>query len=127
MIFYSAIFIKSSLSDKPSPPKHLHATEVYKDYITVEWERPESDGGSEITKYTLERKDEKRDRYIACGDTDATTLKCKITKLIEGNHYSFRVFAHNDVGSSDPCETEDPIKCRLPFGIYAKYFRVTHY
>ena len=50
------------------------------------------------------------------GETDANTLTIKATKLTENNQYHFRVVAENEVGVSDPCETDEPITAKLPFG-----------
>ena len=46
--------------DKPSPPKNLRVTDVSKDYITLEWDVPESDGGSPLKGYNIEKADTKR-------------------------------------------------------------------
>ena len=37
------------LSAKPSPPRNVRIKEVYKDYIIIEWDTPEKDGGESIT------------------------------------------------------------------------------
>ncbi len=39
-----------------------------------------------------------------------------MVKLYEGNEYKFRVSAENRVGVSDPCETKELVKCKLPYG-----------
>ena len=85
-----------------------------KDYVVVTWDAPEDDGGSPITGYKLEKRDAKKSSYISAGSTETTELK--ITKLIEGNEYFIKVMAENSIGVSDPVETEEPIKARLPFG-----------
>lgn len=102
--------------DRPAPPKNVRTTEVYKDFITLTWDVPENDGGSPITGYSMEKRDVKKSAYTSAGTTDADTLTLKATRLIEGNEYFFKVYAENDIGTSDPAETEDPIKARLPFG-----------
>ena len=45
-------------------------------------------------------------------------LKAKATKLTEGHKYHFRVVAENSIGVSNPCETDEPITAKLPFGAY---------
>lgn len=70
---------------------------------------PESDGGSEITGYSLE--------YQKQGDTDWTKVALKpdsltgtVTDGIEaGSNYLFRVNAENAVGSSDYFTVSDPL------------------
>ena len=44
------------------------------------------------------------------------THEFKVIKLYEGNEYKFRVCAENKVGSSEPCETKELVKCKLPYG-----------
>lgn len=84
--------------------------------MTLSWEAPDSDGGSSISGYLIERRDVKRSDYVFVASVEASTLSIKITRLVEGNEYYFRVFAENQVGSSAPCETEKSIKVRSPYG-----------
>lgn len=102
---------------KPSPPKNLHATQVDATFITLAWDAPESDGGSPVTAYVLEKMDMKREEYIFLSNVDASTLQFQATRLFEGTEYKFRVFAENPAGLSPPCATDKPIKARLPYGI----------
>jgi hypothetical protein len=105
-------------SDKPSPPQNVRATEVYKDYIVIAWDVPESDGGAPITQYTLEKRDAKRTTFSKCGEVKVSEeRKLKVAKLVEGNEYIFQVNAENEVGVSEWAATE-AIKARLPFGEY---------
>ncbi len=89
---------------------------MYKDYITIAWEKPKSDGGSPITGYIVEKRDVKKSSWVNAGNVDASTMTLKCTRLVEGNEYLFRVYAENAIGQSDPAETPEPVKARLPFG-----------
>ncbi|ELT96017.1 hypothetical protein CAPTEDRAFT_139759 [Capitella teleta] len=102
--------------DKPSPPRDVRVKEVNKDYVVVTWDVPESDGGCPITGYLVEKKDAAKKTYIKADSTDAATLELKVTKLVEGKEYDIRVFAENEIGSSDPAGLPKPVKARLPFG-----------
>ncbi len=102
--------------DRPDPPRNLRATEVYSDYIVMAWDEPESDGGAPITEYQVEKCDAAKQAFFSAGNTDAATRTLKVTKLIEGHDYNFRVYAENEIGQSDPCASTEPIKARLPFG-----------
>ena len=108
MLYYS--------SGKPSPPKNLRVSEVNKDYVVLTWEAPDSDGGSPITEYTIEKCDTGRMNYINAGRVDGKTLSFKVTKLTEGNEYLFKVYAENKQGQSEPAKTDSPVKAKLPFG-----------
>ena len=100
----------------PSPPPNLRPTEVNKDCITLTWDVPESDGGSPITGYVLEKRDMKRNSWVRVEQTKANVRTCKAPKLVEGNQYLFRVCAQNDVGDSDFTTLDEPITAKLPFG-----------
>ncbi len=106
------------VKDRPSPPPNLRVVEVYKDFIVVAWDVPESDGGSPITGYLLEKRDAKRDAFVKVEEVDSKTLKVKATKLVEGKAYYFRVLAENDVGQSDWTTMDEPVTAKLPFGEY---------
>ena len=82
----------------------------------VAWETPEDDGGDAITGYKVEKRDAKKNTWTKVGDTDANTLTIKATKLMEGHEYYFRVVAENAIGVSDPCEMDEPVTAKLPYG-----------
>ena len=86
------------------------------DYIVIEWDEPESDGGSAITSYVIEKRDAKRREYIYISDVSGDTRKFKATRLFEGYEYFFRVIAENQVGTSAPCELAKAVKAKLPYG-----------
>jgi len=102
--------------DSPSAPRNLRGVEVDASYITLAWDSPESDGGSALTGYVIEKRDMKRAEYVFLANVDATTLQYKATRLFEGCDYMFRVFAENQAGLSQPCETDKPITARMPYG-----------
>ena len=82
------------------------------------WDAPESDGGSPITGYLVEKKDAAKKTYIKADSVDGSTLLLKVTKLVEGKEYDIRVFAENEIGQSEPAGLPSPVKARLPFGKY---------
>jgi titin len=87
----SEIFV----TDKPSSPLNLTAPEVLADSITLRWEAPEDNGGSEITGYVIEKREFNRRSWQEV--TKVKDLECTIGKLLEGNQYYFRVFAQNEI------------------------------
>ncbi|CAD5121391.1 DgyrCDS9913 [Dimorphilus gyrociliatus] len=101
--------------DKPSPPLNLRPIEINRDSVYLEWDKPESDGGNEITNYVIEKRDAKRPGWIFIVDLPARESKYKATRLFEGNEYFFRIYAENEAGTSEPFEMEKPILARLPY------------
>ena len=106
-----------SISDAPSAPRNLRCVEVDSSFITLSWDSPASDGGSALTGYVIEKRDMKRADYMFLANVDAATLQFRATRLFEGCDYMFRVFAKNQAGLSQPCETDKPIKARIPYGL----------
>jgi len=52
--------------------------DVWKDYMTVIWEAPQSDGGSAITGYSLEQRDAFDVNYKFVATIDANTTQYQV-------------------------------------------------
>ena len=109
----------------PSPPPNLRVTEISTDYAVLAWDASESDGGSPILHYKLERRDMKRTTYVNCGETDPKTLTLKVPKLVEGNEYQFRVCAENDIGESEWTDLPEAVTAKHPFGKHCLIERIS--
>uniref|UniRef100_A0AAX7T308 Titin n=1 Tax=Astatotilapia calliptera TaxID=8154 RepID=A0AAX7T308_ASTCA len=91
--------------DKPSPCEGpLHVTGVAEDRCTLVWHPPLHDGGSPITHYIIERRETSRLAWTVVSSNCGTTCY-KVTKLLEGDEYMFRVMAVNSHGVSEPLES----------------------
>ncbi len=55
MRFISIVQLSCCLAAAPSVPRNIRIVEVYKDYVTIAWDRPESDGGEPIIAYEIEK------------------------------------------------------------------------
>jgi len=105
------------LPDEPGAPRSLRVKDYWTDYITVMWDSPESDGGSPIISYIIEKRDVSRPTWFKAGTVDADCTQFKATNLFEGVEYSFRVYAVNKVGpSKQAAELDQPCKAKMPFG-----------
>ncbi|KAE8296524.1 Titin [Larimichthys crocea] len=94
----------------PSAPSTPTATTVTGDSIVLTWERPETDGGSEIDGYILEKRDKEGVRWTKCNRRRLNDLRFRCTGLAEGHYYQFRVLAENAAGVGAPSEPSEYIK-----------------
>lgn len=109
-----SLFVIYSLA-VPTPPGTPEILVSGKDFATIEWLKPENDGGSPITHYLVERHEKKSARWVKVNKDGAhldTTLK--VAGLTEGNIYQFRVTAINKAGESEPSEVSLYVVCRVP-------------
>ena len=99
----------------PSPPGAPEILVSAEDFATIEWLKPESDGGSPLLHYLVERRERKSARWVKVNRDGAhldSTLK--VCGLTEGNAYQFRVTAINKAGDSEPSEVSLYVVCREP-------------
>ena len=91
------------------------ATAANKEHIIIEWEKPETDGGSEITTYLVDRREKRSLRWTRINrGSDVYDTRLKVIGLMEGCEYQFRISAENAAGSSEPSESSDYILCKEP-------------
>uniref|UniRef100_A0A8C5DU22 Titin n=1 Tax=Gouania willdenowi TaxID=441366 RepID=A0A8C5DU22_GOUWI len=92
---------------EPGPPEAIHVT---KDTIVIQWTKPEYDGGSNITGYTVEKRDLPEGRWVRANFTNVIDTQFTVTGLTENAQYDFRVIAKNAVGTvSKPSYNSGPI------------------
>uniref|UniRef100_A0A3B4ADC5 Fibronectin type-III domain-containing protein n=1 Tax=Periophthalmus magnuspinnatus TaxID=409849 RepID=A0A3B4ADC5_9GOBI len=101
-------------ADVPSEPLNCRVNKTNKDCMFVAWERPESDGGSPITGYYIERKERNSLLWVKANDTVVRTTEYPCAGLIEGLEYTFRVSAINRAGQGKPSVKTDFVTARTP-------------
>lgn len=94
----------------PSAPSTPTASAVTGDSVVLTWERPETDGGSEIDGYVVEKRDKEGVRWTRCNKRRLNDLRFRCTGLTEGHFYQFRVLAENAGGVGAPSEPSEYIK-----------------
>ena len=100
----------------PSAPTSLRVTSILRDSVTLAWDTPESDGGLDLIGYVIERHDTSRTGWMTVGTVGPHTYSFKVTKLLEGSEYLFRVMAENNVGTGQAVETPHGVEVKSPYG-----------
>lgn len=98
----------------PGPPHIDDISNISHDGMTVTWSAPESDGGSEITNYNIEKKDRNGIKWTRCNRQKVTDLSFRVMGLTTGHEYEFRVSAENVVGIGEPSLPSPFYKARDP-------------
>lgn len=80
---------------------------ISKEGCTLTWKPPNDDGGSDIMHYVVEKMDTTRGSWQEVGHFPDTIAK--VTKLVDGKEYKFRIKAVNMQGESKPLETQEMI------------------
>ncbi|KAH9498302.1 hypothetical protein Btru_006487 [Bulinus truncatus] len=115
--YLKASVIPSKPLDKPSAPNGpLEIRDLNEDSVVLTWDAPDTDGGSRVTNYIIEKSDMRRPKWIRVDSIPSDTTTFKAENLLEGVEYKFRVFAENKVGVSEPLESEKTVKPKCPYG-----------
>jgi len=117
----------NSLSCPPAVPTPPGTPEILvsgKDFATIEWLKPESNGGSPLIHYLVERRERKSARWVKVNRDGAfLDTMLKVSGLTEGNIYQFRVTAINKAGDSEPSEVSLYVVCRVPTCKFVQIFK----
>lgn len=93
----------------PSPPTApLELRLIGTSTHVAEWGIPESDGGAPLQGYNIAIRDIKKTMWIEVGRCKEDVQKFNIRDLQEERKYIIRIYARNEIGLSDPLETEEP-------------------
>uniref|UniRef100_A0A3B3Z9X3 Titin n=1 Tax=Periophthalmus magnuspinnatus TaxID=409849 RepID=A0A3B3Z9X3_9GOBI len=100
--------------DRPGPSEGpLTVSNVTEEKCSLSWLPPRHDGGASISHYIIQKRETSRLAWtVVSADCGATMFK--VTKLLKGNEYIFRVMAVNKYGEGEPLESA-PVIMRNPF------------
>ncbi|CAH1113157.1 unnamed protein product [Psylliodes chrysocephalus] len=103
----------ATVPSPPTPPLEIRT--IGPNAIVVEWGIPESDGGSPLLGYNIAIRDTKKTMWMEVGRVQKGVQKFTIKDLQEDHDYMIRIFAKNEIGLSEPLESDEPFKV-LPSG-----------
>uniref|UniRef100_A0A665TAP5 Titin n=1 Tax=Echeneis naucrates TaxID=173247 RepID=A0A665TAP5_ECHNA len=99
--------------DPCDPPGTPEAIEITRNHVTLQWTRPQYDGGSVITGYVVERKKHPDTRWMKASFTNIIDTQFTYSGLTEDCVYEFRVIARNAAGiSSRPSQSTGEITAK---------------
>ena len=86
-------------SGKPDSPSRPTVSDTSANQMRVSWKPPDCDGGSPITGYLVEYKQDSSPEWVKCNLADnSTNVSILVNGLHEKTKYQFRVSAENQFG-----------------------------
>ncbi|CAF1068172.1 unnamed protein product, partial [Rotaria sordida] len=98
----------------PDSPGTPVCTGHTSDSITLQWTRPQNDGGNPVRGYVIEKKEKGTDRWIPVNREPTTGVEYTVPGLVDGKEYEFRVAAVNRAGPGEFANTDGFIQARPP-------------
>jgi predicted phage tail protein len=99
----------------PDPPAKPQIKDWDRHQVDLKWAAPKSDGGSPITSYIVEKKDNNATKWSKAMEVVGNKCEARVTGLTENHTYQFRVRAVNKAGPSKPSEASDPVTAKPRF------------
>ncbi len=97
-----------TLGPPSQPIGPIRLDEIKAQSIIISWDEPQDDGGSEITCYSVEKRETSQAAWkMVCSSVVRTTFK--IPNLVKGTAYQIRVRAENKYGVSEPLTSSDVV------------------
>ncbi|CAH1785276.1 unnamed protein product [Owenia fusiformis] len=109
--------------DAPGQPGDPTVTGVGGNFVSLEWEKPKSDGGGRIKGYFIEKRDAGAENWNRVNMNPHPAPIFNVSNLIEDREYEFRVFAVNEAGVSKPSMASRTVKVKDPNAATLPEFR----
>uniref|UniRef100_A0A8C3Y3I7 Titin n=1 Tax=Catharus ustulatus TaxID=91951 RepID=A0A8C3Y3I7_CATUS len=111
-----SLTINCKVLDRPGPPAGpLEINGLTAEKCHLSWGPPQENGGADIDHYIVEKRETSRIAWTLC-EGELKTTSCKVTKLLKGNEYIFRVMGVNKYGVGEPLESV-AVKALDPFTV----------
>lgn len=102
----------------PERPEDLEVKAVTKDSVSLAWNPPKYNGGSDITMYVLESRLIGKEKFSRITKEKMLDRKYTVEGLKDGDTYEYRVSACNVVGQGKPSFCTKPITCKDEIGTF---------
>ena len=109
MLLSEPVLIKSQFDTPSAPRGPLELSGMTETTLVIKWIAPESDGGSPLTEYLVERKEVSKKAWQKVGNVDGQTTHIEAAGLKKGTSYTFRITAANQLGYGPAFSPEDVI------------------
>lgn len=107
------------MTDTPGPVMDLEVSDVKQTSAVLAWNPPEVDGGSEVTHYVVEKREMDRKTWATVkAEVLMDKVPFKVSGLMPGSEYYFRVSAVNEYGSGVPKVTPTSYLASDPVSTY---------
>lgn len=102
--------------DLPGEPSKLRIIDSTKTSITIGWDKPVYDGGSEILHYILEQMTSEEKEWVII-NPEVKTCEYVVSHLKPGTYYYFRVSAVNCKGKGEDIKMYQPVQAKDILGL----------
>lgn len=105
----NTVVARASYGKPSAPQRPITVRDVKDTSFTLGWCPPETDGGSPIIEYLVEKREASKKAWQPVGNTAAGCYSVLVSSLKKGVSYHFRITCRNELGSSPPLTTDEPI------------------
>ena len=111
----SVLNILLFLTEKPSAPDAPLVSNIKATSVDLQWSPPKHDGGAPILSYIVEYKAATQHRWIKSAQ-DVTDTTHRVSGIVEGYDYEFRVAACNKAGTGQFSEPSKSVLVKEKIG-----------
>lgn len=116
-----SLFLNVKILDSPGVVSNLQVNDITKSTVFLTWEPPKQDGGSNVTRYTVDQRLATNKSWITVS-SEVTRESVKVLGLKLGEEYYFRIMAENKFGLGRPSELPKAIKICEVWKIHQSFF-----